>query len=98
MVVFTFLLLSLASARATRLIVHDTIAFPLRRWIVKRLGEVHPITYLFHCPYCMSVWTSMPAAAVWVIANSVGWVWWLPAVLAMSYLVAPILIRFEQED
>lgn len=100
-IICAFLLLTLASARVTRLVVTDGITRPIRKYIVLKYGVDGWLTDLVHCPFCVSVWTSLVAAAFWCAFTSVSWVWYLPAVLAMSYLVAPILIKFDplkQED
>lgn len=97
-VVLTFLLLTLASARVTRLITTDSISFPIRQRITKRLGTDHWLTYLIHCPFCTSVWVSLGANVMWVLATSVSWIWYLPGALAMSYLVAPVLQKLDEES
>ncbi len=89
-----FLLCTLAVARVTRIITTDKIGLPFRRWVVNRNGAEGWWTYLVHCPYCTSVWVAVPGAAYWmamVALPSWTWLWYPPAVLAMAYLVAPIL-------
>lgn len=89
-----FVLCTLAAARVTRIIVDDKISIPFRRWVVKRNGEEGWWTKLVHCPYCVSVWISVPAAAYWmamVQLPSWTWLWFPPAIFAMAYLVAPVL-------
>ncbi len=102
-IICAFLLLTLASARVTRLIVTDGITRPIRRFIVLRYGVNGWMTDLVHCPFCVSVWTSLAASAFWCAFTPVSWLWYLPGVLAMSYLVAPLLNRLDpppqaQED
>lgn len=97
-VLFAFLVLTLASARLTQLVYWDKITFPLRMWIIKKFGEEHWITYLVHCPFCVSVWTSFgfTAPAIWLLGLS--WWWLAPGALAMSYLVAPVLKNLFKVD
>lgn len=67
----TFALLTLATARATRLVTTDSITSSLRfRWF-KRFppGPVHgrrahPLGVLIDCPWCVSVWLSGAIVAV----------------------------------
>lgn len=49
-------LLTIATARITRLITLDTITAPLRHTITRHTGTTSKITYLAHCPWCMSIW------------------------------------------
>lgn len=97
LVIFAFVVLTLAGARATRLITTDKIAFLIRQWVIKRFGPEHWLTYLVHCPFCVSVWASFPAAAFGIWQTGISWWWLLPATLAMSYLIAPVLLKFEED-
>jgi len=90
-VFLAFVVLTLASARLTQLIYWDKITFPLRMWMIKKLGEDAWLTYLIHCPYCVSVWTSHLAVAFGILMLGLSWWWLVPGALAMSYLVAPVL-------
>jgi hypothetical protein len=54
----TLLILALASARLTRLVVDDAITLPARAWIVKRFGVESRISELAHCSWCAGVWCS----------------------------------------
>jgi len=96
--VSTFLLLTLAVARVTRLITRDKISQPLLRWVVRKYGPEHWFTYLLHCPFCVSVWIGFGGSAFWVLFAGISWWLWLPGALAMSYLTAPILLRFEEDE
>jgi hypothetical protein len=88
---FAFVVLTLASARLTQLVYWDKITFPVRMWMIKKFGEEGWLTYLVHCPYCVSVWTSFGATAFGIWQLQLPWWWLVPAALAMSYLVAPVL-------
>jgi Protein of unknown function (DUF1360) len=96
--VWTFLLVTLATARVTRLVVSDQIAAPLRRKVIAKSGTDGWFSYLIHCPFCVSPWLSTLAGAYWIAFNDLSWWLYPPAVFAMSYLVAPILFKFDQED
>jgi len=88
-----FVLLALAASRATRLVTIDRITVGLRRWAVHRYGETSKIAYLLNCPFCVGFWFSLLATIYWIVAvHPSGWLWG-PAWFAMSYLVAPILLR-----
>lgn len=95
LVIFAFIVLTLASARLTRLVWADKISFPIRQKLAQRLGAQHWFVYLVHCPFCVSVWTSLAMSALGIVATGLSWVWLVPAALAMSYLVAPVLRKFE---
>ena len=98
MVVLSLLLVTLAVARITRLIVSDRIFLFLRRWVVNKWGEDSEMAALAHCKWCSSVWIAFPAAWLWAIATlPLKW-WWLalPAWMAMSD-VTGLLARLEEE-
>lgn len=52
------LVLSLAVARLTRLVVQDEITKPIRALAVRHWGPGGMIPYLLHCPWCSGVWVS----------------------------------------
>lgn len=95
------LLLTLATARLTRLVTIDKIGEPLRQAVIRRYGADHWLTYLLHCPWCMSVWLSTGGvlATWWTLglADATGLTaWWgIPALsLAVSHAVG-LLRRAE---
>jgi Protein of unknown function (DUF1360). len=66
--VVSLIVATLAVARITRLLVEDKLMVGYRQWVVKRWGPESLISYLVHCPWCTSVWVSvpvMPAATIW---------------------------------
>lgn len=80
-------LLVLAVARFTRLITIDRLTEPLRMKLVGWWGQKSMWTYLFFCPWCMSVWVAALVGAVMWWATPVGemlagwgvsWWWGLP--------------------
>lgn len=98
MLLTSLLIAVLAVARVTRLLVEDRIAVGLRQWVVRRWGEDGKMAYLFHCPWCMSIWVglvTMPPAAIfpnrWVVA-----VLAVPAASMVAGLLLDTLAREEK--
>lgn len=83
-VLLGLIVLALAVARGTRIVTEDTVSGPFRRWLVRRLGETHWLTYLFHCPYCASVWLGLGAGAFACAVLAVSWWWLVPLALVFS--------------
>lgn len=85
----------LAAARVTRLVVGDTITFPLRDWAARHdhgpRTPVHWLHGLITCPWCFGFWVCLAAVLVaWQIAPHPVMPSWfaVPAeTLAASYLV-----------
>jgi hypothetical protein len=77
-VLVLLLVLSLAGARITRLVVEDEITGPMRVWFVRRFGSGSRLTYLVHCRWCTGMWVS---AGLCVFAATVGLVGWPSALL-----------------
>lgn len=61
----TLLLLILAVARLTRLVVSDKISIPFKQWVMKRSGDFGWWTFAVHCPWCVGMWFSLGAAPLW---------------------------------
>lgn len=78
------LILGLACARGTRLIVEDVITEPIRRFFVNRLGADHKLTYLVHCVFCVSIWVGLLAAVFACLVLGISWWWLVPLALALS--------------
>lgn len=93
---FPFLLLVLAVARLTRLVVSDQITMPLRQWVVARDGEQGWFTFLVHCPWCAGFWVAAVTAPLyWFFGRSPFFV--IPCVaLAVSQAVG-LLAKLDQE-
>lgn len=73
-VIVSLIVAALAVARITRLLVDDRLTVRWRQWIVRRYGTESLMSYLVHCPWCMSMYLAipiMPIAALfpypWVI-------------------------------
>lgn len=94
----SFVVVTLAVARATRLVTADRIMLWLRRWFVNKWGEESSISYLVHCTACSSIWIAFPAALGWAMLTLPWHLWWIaaPAWFAMSYLTI-LLNRLEGE-
>lgn len=90
---WSFVLITLAVARITRLVTTDQITSSIRRWIVHKYGEGSPPAYLVHCPYCIGFWLSLLGTVLWLLTSHPSPWLWGPAWFAMAYLVAPILLR-----
>jgi hypothetical protein len=99
MVVGVFLLVTLAVASLTRLVVADAVMLFFRRWVVDKWGDDSKMAVLVHCPWCASMWIAFPASILWAV-TTLPWKWWwlaLPAWQAMRYLTG-LLSRLEQEE
>jgi len=77
-------LVLLACWRLARLLSVDEIFRPARVKIVARFGEGGQIAYLVTCPWCISIWSSIPVAAVAVLWPDNRAVWAALLVLAGS--------------
>ena len=80
-----YLIYLLAFARLIVLICMDTITAGPRDRFITSIKDKHPrLAYLLLCPWCLSIWLAIPAAAV---IYAYGHHWWLfvPALgLALS--------------
>lgn len=64
--IFQFLLLALVVYRVTRFVCADAfppVAVP-REWLIRKLGEDHPISYLVTCMWCASAYISAGTVAL----------------------------------
>ena len=97
MILGVFVLLTIAVASVTRLIVADTIGLPFRRWVVNKYGEDSWQATLVHCPWCASMWIAFPASIVWAV-STLPWQWWwlfVPGFLAMRYITG-LIAKLEE--
>lgn len=88
--VMVLVLLALAVAKVTWLIVDAAITMSMRQWVVNRFGEDSKLSYLVHCPGCSSVWVAAPMTAVTFWTQHPVWVGVL-AFLAVSQ-VGPMVM------
>lgn len=56
-----FVVLVLAVARASRVIVIDEVALPLRNWVFKKWGTDGRMAKLVRCYWCSGFWLSLLA-------------------------------------
>lgn len=94
----TFLFVTFAAVRVTRVAVLDKIGEPFRKFLVDKLGRNSWFAFMFFCPWCIGFWVSgLAALALWFVAGFgavIALPWWfgIPAVwFAMSYVVGWIL-------
>lgn len=88
LVIVYLVVLALATARGTRLIVDDFITEPIRRWFVNRFGEDSKVTYLVHCVFCTSIWIGFAAAVLACLILPISW--WLLVPLALAFSQAAV--------
>jgi len=67
-----FLIMGLATARLTRLVVTDQISEPLRNWAYRRDPKVRHIGYIVSCPYCTGIYASAAVLAL----SGLAWAFW----------------------
>lgn len=91
-----------ATTRLTRLLTDDQITLPARRWVIRRFGEEHALSYLVVCPWCVS-----PYVAAIVSLPAIFWgadmlTWHVRIVLVAlliptaSYVAAHLLTAREE--
>lgn len=70
MTVIILVLAVLTVARLTRLVTEDKLLEPFRFWLARRWPADSKRLYLFHCPWCFSMWVAFAAApVVWFTAD-----------------------------
>lgn len=92
--VLSVVVAALAVARLTRLVTEDQILVGFRQWVVRRWGEDSSMSYLVHCPWCVSIYMGlgvMTTAVLW--PNK--WVIMSFAFLAASMVTGLLLDRKE---
>ena len=88
------LVIALAVARGTRLVVEDVITEPFRRYFVRRFGEESMLAYLVHCRACCSTWVGLAGAAFACLMLGISWWWLVPLAFAFS-TVALLVAQVE---
>lgn len=89
-----FVVLVLASARATRVLFYDEIAAPLRRWVVAKWPEPSWPAKIIGCYWCSGFWisattclmaaTALPTPGTWREWAAAG-CWYVLATFAVAY-------------
>jgi hypothetical protein len=90
-----FVVLVLAVARVTRVLVIDEIAFPLRRWVLTKWPAPSKPAKLITCYWCAGFWVSLVACTY---VSATGWLPWvaLPlATFAVAYASSWVLDKEE---
>lgn len=87
----------LAVIRLTKLVVFDTIAEPFRALLSRRLRKGSRITYVAHCPWCISVWLAAAAAPFAILAADLSW-WTMPLFVFASSHLAGLLSALVIDD
>jgi hypothetical protein len=94
---FAFILLSLATARLTRLLVNDD--WPPSTWFRIKWDTITKDgiwSKIVHCPWCASPYIAAILLA-WAVLSNLHWSWWLfTGWLAVSYVASWIV--FHDED
>lgn len=88
------IILALCTYRLTRLIIQDTITYPIRNWIWNKFPpETNRFGYLFTCPWCMSMWVASLTVLGYTIAPTVTTL--LALIPALSAVAALITARLD---
>lgn len=97
-----FVVLVLAAARTTRVLVIDEIAAPLRTWILTRYGAASKPGKLVRCYWCSGFWVSLILTVyTQCVFCFAGWLPWqtvalLPIVtFAVAYASSWVLDKEE---
>lgn len=90
---FTFILLSLATYRLTRLVLLDEIAEPLRERIWKRFPPHTKFGYLFTCFWCFGFWASILVVVLYLLVPPIAYV--VSLVLSISAVVGIVSSRMD---
>ncbi|HEX6518264.1 MAG TPA: hypothetical protein VF049_22075 [Nocardioidaceae bacterium] len=89
--------MTLATARVTRLVTRDRILDAPRRAVLRALPDGHLLAYLVVCDWCVSVYTGGVAAVGGAWAGWWPWAWAPALTLAFSYVTGYLASR-EGED
>jgi len=93
----SLVLLLLAVARLTRLVVTDQIGLPIRQWVLVRSGDQGWWTYAIHCPWCVGMWFSLVASPLWYYFRHNPVFLMLCVALALSQAVG-LLFKVDKEN
>lgn len=91
-----------ATTRLTRLLTDDQITAPMRRWVIRRFGEEHALSYLIVCPWCVSPYVSTAVTLPAVLWGGDMLPWHVRLVLVAlliptaSYVAAHLLTAREE--
>jgi hypothetical protein len=91
--IFEFVVMTLAVARLTRVIVVDSITQPFRWWVERKESDKHgyvntiSFTTLLNCHWCTGWWAALFVAGISWAFGEEDVVWWLWSALSASYLL-----------
>lgn len=91
---FFYLILALASYRATRLITTDEITEPIRNWIWKKWPPSTMFGYLFTCNWCTGFWISTMLVVGALLVPTAAYV--VSLVLSISAIVGLISAHLDR--
>ena len=89
--VISLLLLPLAVAWGTWLVVDAAITLPIRQWVLRRSGEDGGFTYLVHCANCTAFWVSLLVCIPPCLALPLP-LWMTPLVVLAMAQLAPMVL------
>ncbi len=85
---FLLVLNALAVHRLTVLVIEDKITEPLRNKIFDRWNPADTWTYLFTCPWCVSIWIAgIAVLGLWLIPT----VWFYVALILASSTIVGLI-------
>jgi hypothetical protein len=87
----SLILLPLAVAWVTWLVVDAAITLPIRQRVLKRSGEDGKLTYLVHCTNCTALWVSLLACIPTCLALTFP-LWMTPLVVLAMAQLAPMVL------
>lgn len=90
---FTFILLSLATYRLTRLFLLDEITEPLRDAIWKKFPPHTKLGYLLTCFWCFGFWASILVVVLYLLVPPIAYV--VSLVLSISAVVGIVSSRMD---
>jgi hypothetical protein len=94
--IFSFIVLSLAAYRLTRLVIKDTIVESLRQLVLRRLPIESRVTELLACFWCTGFWAAILVYVAWRLQPSLTMVMCVP--LAISSLVGLMSMLDKEND
>lgn len=92
--IVSLIVAALAVARLTRLLTEDRLTVRWRQWVIKRWGPESLASYLVHCPWCMSIYISLPVMPIAALFPY-PWVIGILAIPAASMVAGMLLDRGE---
>ena len=100
MTLISILLISLATARLTRVVTSDVITRAPREWLLRALvsRERHTLAYLVVCDWCASVYVGVGVAGAWYAWGETMWFMATAAALSASHVTGFLADKTEAGD